>query len=326
MVTIVPLMATADVARTVSVDMISFSNIEYTKTKTYTGNETNMFRTQVDNRFGSVDGVLTPAEVETFRSNQENYSLNPANFNSDPLYNFTNNLIFDNEMFEIFAADFTVKNLTGAYNETAVIETCQVKNVKVYNLSSEVEHVINVMKDIWEYNDLGGSSKETVGNNITITVPEGWLIDKSTVPGIRNKVYSDGNRTVSGNGYPLGSVWLRFYKEGHGPEPGDGMSRGEAFPWAFWGGLASALVIFAILWVAFDNRSKKSESTIERNPEFQALSLEKLTQKKEDCTAEILGVRAELQDDEISKTKAREKEKQLKERFKALQRELESRE
>ncbi len=312
----------AEVSRTVSIEMTSFTDIEYIKTKTYTGNETYMIRAQVDESFGNNDGVVTYSETETFRSFQENYSSNPANFASDPLYNLTGNLVFDIELLDILSANFTVKNLTGAYNDSAIIETIQVKKVKVHTLTQEFTHVITVKHEIWEYTDLKGKISHTVNNNISFTAPEGWLIDTSTVPGILNKVYSDGNRTVRGNGYPLGNVFIRIYMEGHAPEPDHGVENGEEFPWAFWSGLSAVLVIAAVAWVLHDQRGKEGEEEVERDPELAGLTLEELTQRKEECTSDILCIRAQLQEDDISKAKAKEKERELKARFKAIQREI----
>jgi hypothetical protein len=305
----------ASVSREISFEMLKEDDIILIKSRTYSGNETSMLRSQLDSQFGNSDGYLDQTEVNAFTASYDNY------------FDQTNYIIMDEILVVKQNASVNYTNLVGGISDnTSVITTTFTFEASVPHLFEEFEHYIKFNRELWKYVDLDGIGQYTVDNNLTFYAPVDFTIVYTW--GLLNQSYSSGNKTLIANpNMQFDWVTIKISKGIYDEDPVDADPEEESnilFMILIF--TVPVIVIVIILVIAIKDRknTQGTESTKEFSPTLSDEEISELEQEKKKVKDEIIKVRSDLRMDVISKDSAKSKETSLKGEFKDIQKKLDT--
>jgi hypothetical protein len=306
--------SSAEVARYLSFDMNGVNDFELIKSRTYTGNETSMIRTQLDRQFGNDNGFLDQSEVESFRSSYNNYLDQSEWILMGEAYIVKRN------------ATVILDNLEGSTSDTSK----PITTTFTFSASSPAEpqgreHYFKFSRELWKYVDLEGAGVYTADNNLTFVAPANWQISYSQ--GLVNTTLMDDGRILTANAN-LHFEWIQVKISANLDEEPNNVD-GNSSMNPLYLGLITTIVAISIILVLVVVVRRTRSGTLEDvgSGESHLLSeseIKELESEKEKIKADIILVRRDLRTEKISKEVARTRERALKEKLKALELKLRS--
>jgi hypothetical protein len=310
---IISVNCSASVSREISFEMFEEDDIILIKSRTYSGNETSMVRSQLDSQFGNSDGYLDQTEVDAFVASYDNY------------LDQTNYIVMDEILVIKQNADVNYTNLVGLVSDnTSLITTTFTFDATLPHLIEENEHYIKFNRELWKYVDLDGTGRYTVDNNLTFSAPVNFTIVNSW--GLLNITVSSGNKTLLANpDMQYDWVTVKISKGIFDDEPVEEDPEEEDNP-MFLVMLITipVIIVFMVLVIVLRRREHvpKKKSADGASSALSEEEIKDLEQEKKKIKDEILKVRSDLRKNVIPKNTAKSSESTLKGQFKEIQKKL----